>query len=136
VVLDFPWLDDEQACLQFGTSRILTLMDGTKVETQTKERWHECLLISSSKIRKLVRKTRRSKGRNAEFYVINVMPAAEQPAEFHNGEELIAEQSNSFHTLIYDDFPELLQLVDSPPVSRTWDYPIETPGPMERHRLN
>jgi hypothetical protein len=35
------------------------------------------------KVQKLMRKTRRSKGRNAEFYVIDVTPAAEQSAEFH-----------------------------------------------------
>jgi hypothetical protein len=35
-----------------------------------------------------------------------------------------------------DDFPELLQPVNSPHVSRQWDHPIETIGPMKRQRLN
>jgi hypothetical protein len=47
-------------------------MDGTSVETQIEERRHEFLLMSSAKIQKLMRKTRRSKGRNGEFYVIDV----------------------------------------------------------------
>jgi hypothetical protein len=29
MVLALPWLDDEQASLQFGTTRVFTLMDGT-----------------------------------------------------------------------------------------------------------
>jgi hypothetical protein len=37
--------------------------------------------------------------------------------------------------LLYDDFPELLHPVNSPLVSRQWDHPIETTGPMKRHRL-
>jgi hypothetical protein len=39
-------------------------------------------------------------------------------------------------SLIYDDFPELLQPVDSPHVSRQWDHSVESIGPMERQRLN
>jgi hypothetical protein len=46
--------------------------------------------MSFGKIQKIMRKTRRSKKRNAEFYVIHISPAAEQPAEFHIGEELTA----------------------------------------------
>jgi hypothetical protein len=59
-------------------------MDGTTVETQLKERRQECLLMSSTKMQKLMRKTRRIRGRNnAVFYVIELTPSAEQPAEFH-----------------------------------------------------
>jgi hypothetical protein len=47
--------------------------------------------MSYGKLQKLMRKTRRNKGRNAEFYVINISPLAKQPAEFHIGEELSAE---------------------------------------------
>jgi hypothetical protein len=83
LVLDLPWLDYKQASLYFSTTRVFTLMDGTTGETQAEERRPECLLMSSRKIQKFVRKTRRSKGRNAEFYVINISRAAEQPAEFH-----------------------------------------------------
>jgi hypothetical protein len=32
------WLDDEHASLQFGSTRVFTLMDGTAVETQLAER--------------------------------------------------------------------------------------------------
>jgi hypothetical protein len=67
------------------------LMDGISVETQIEERRHECLLLSSGKIRKLMRKTRRRRGRNGEFYVIHISPATEQPAEFHTEEELTAQ---------------------------------------------
>jgi hypothetical protein len=83
-VLGLPWLDDEHASLQFGSTRVFTLMGGASVETQNEE----CLLVSSARIQKLMRKTGRSIGRNAEFYVIDVSPAAKQPAELHTGEEL------------------------------------------------
>jgi hypothetical protein len=33
MVLGVPWLDDEDASLQLGTTRVFTLMDGTPVET-------------------------------------------------------------------------------------------------------
>jgi hypothetical protein len=83
-----------------------------------------------------MRKTRSSKGRNAEFYVIELTPTADQPTEFHTREELTANQRDNFRSLLYDDFPELLQHVDSPPLSRQWDHPIETTGPMKHQRLN
>jgi hypothetical protein len=87
-VLNLPWLDGEHASLQLGTTRVLTVMDGTTMDPHIEERRLECLLMSSGKIQKLMRKTRRIRGRNAEFYVINITPATEQPAEFHIGEEL------------------------------------------------
>jgi uncharacterized membrane protein len=83
-----------------------------------------------------MRKTRRSRGRHAEFYVIELTQAADQSTDFHTGEELRAEQRDNFRSLLSDDFPELLQRVDSPLVSRQWDHPIETTGPMRRQRLN
>jgi hypothetical protein len=136
LILGLPLLDDENASLQFGSTTVFTLMDGTTVETQLEARRHECLLMSSTKAQKLMRKTRRSRGRNAEFYVIELTPAAEQPTEFHTGEELTTYQRDNFQSLLYDNFPELLQPLDSPHVSRQWDHPIETTGPMKRHRLN
>jgi hypothetical protein len=36
LVLGLPWLDDEEASLWFGTTRVFTLMDGTIVEIRTK----------------------------------------------------------------------------------------------------
>jgi hypothetical protein len=132
LILGLPWLDDEHASLQFGSTMVLTLMDGTEVETQHDERRHECLLMSSTKVQKLMRKTRRSRGRKAEFYVIELTPSADQPTEFHTGEEFTAYQRESFRSLLYDDFPELLQPVDSPHESRQWGHPIETTGPMKR----
>jgi hypothetical protein len=135
LILGLPWLDDEHASLLFGSTRVFTLMDGTTVETTLEERRHEFLLMSSTKVQKLMRKTRRSTGRNAEFYVIELTPSADQPTDFHTGEELTAEQRDNFRSLLYDDFQELLQHVDSPHVRRQWDHRIETTGPMRRQRL-
>jgi hypothetical protein len=92
--------------------------------------------MSSTEVQKFMRKTRRSMGRNAEFNVIELPPAANQPTDFHTGEELNADQRDSVWSLLYGDFPELLRLVDSPRVSRQRDHPIETSGPMRRQRLN
>jgi hypothetical protein len=136
LILGLPWLDDEHASLQFGITRVFTLMDVTAVETTLEERRPECLLLSSTKVQKLMRKTRRSRGRHAELYVIELTSATEQPTDFHSGEELTAKQRDNFRSLLFDDFPELLQRVDSPPVSRQWDHPIETTSPMRRQRLN
>jgi hypothetical protein len=73
--------------------------------------------MSSGKIQKLVRKMRR-KGRNVEFYVIYISRIAEQPAEIYTGEGLTAKQRENFRSILYDDFPEVLQPMDSPHVSR------------------
>jgi hypothetical protein len=91
LVLGLPWLDDEHASLQFGTTRVFALMDGTTMETQLEERRLECLLLSSTKVQKLVRKARRSRGRNAELYVLHVTPATYQLTEFHTRAELTAD---------------------------------------------
>jgi hypothetical protein len=106
--MGLPWLDDEHASLLFGTTRIFTLMDGSSMETHLEERRPECLLMSSTEVQKLMRKTRRNRGRNAEFCVIQVTPAADKPTAFHSGEGLTAEQRDNFRSLLYDDFPELL----------------------------
>jgi hypothetical protein len=50
-----------------------------------------------------MRTTRRMRGRNAEFYVIELTPTATHPTEFHNGEELTADQRVNFRSLLYDD---------------------------------
>jgi hypothetical protein len=65
-----------------------------------------------------MRKTRRSRGRNAEFYVIELTPSADQLIDFHTIEELTADQRDNFRSLLYDDFPEVLQHFESPHVSR------------------
>jgi hypothetical protein len=52
------------------------------------------------------------------------------------GEKLTAQQRENFRSLLYDDFPKLLQPLDSPLVSRQWDHPINTIGPMKRQRLD
>jgi hypothetical protein len=83
-----------------------------------------------------MRKTRRSRGRNDELYVINVMPTAEHPADFHNGEELALEQRENFRTLLYDDSPKSPQSLDSSHISRQWDHPIETTGSIKRQCLS
>jgi hypothetical protein len=36
--MGLPCLDDEHASLQFGSTRVFTLMDGTAAETQLEER--------------------------------------------------------------------------------------------------
>jgi hypothetical protein len=33
LIMGLPWLDDEHGSLQFGTTRVFTLMDGTALET-------------------------------------------------------------------------------------------------------
>jgi hypothetical protein len=75
-------------------------MDGTTVEIQTEDRRRECLLMSTGKVQQLVRKTRRSRGRNAKFHVINVTPTAEQPVEFHTREELTSNQHENSRSLL------------------------------------
>jgi hypothetical protein len=82
LIMGLPWLDDEHASLQFGSTRVFTLMDGTSVETQLEKRRSECLLMSSTKVQNLMRKTRRNRGRNAEFYVIELPPPATIPLNF------------------------------------------------------
>jgi hypothetical protein len=52
--------------------------------------------MPSRKIQKLMRKTRRSTGRSADFYVIDISPAAAQPAEIHTGEVLTTKQRKNF----------------------------------------
>jgi hypothetical protein len=47
-IMGLPWLDDEQASLQFGTTMVFTRMDGTTMEIHLEERRHECLLLSST----------------------------------------------------------------------------------------
>jgi hypothetical protein len=83
-----------------------------------------------------MRKTRCNKGHNAEFNVAKVTQAADLPIEFHTGEELTPRQRKNLRLLLYNDFPELSQPIYSPPVSRQWNHPIETTGPMKRQRLN
>jgi hypothetical protein len=100
MVLGLSWLDDDHASLQFGTTRVFTLMNGTTFKTQIEERRPECLPILSTKAQKLMRKTRRSRGCNAEFYVIEVTLATDQPTAFHTSEELIGEQRANFRPLI------------------------------------
>jgi hypothetical protein len=68
--------------------------------------------------------------------VINITPATKQPVELHVGEELSAEQRENFRSLLYDDFPELLQPVDSQPISRQCEHTFDTIGPMKHQRLN
>jgi hypothetical protein len=112
-------------------------MDGTTVETQIEERRLECLLMSSTNVQKLMRQTRRKRGRNAEFHVVEVTPTiTNQPTKSHFREELRAQQRENFRSLLYENFPKLLQPVNSPHVNRQWDYPIETTGPIKRQRLN
>jgi hypothetical protein len=97
VVLGLPWVDDEQASLQLGTTRGFTLMDVTTIEVRTKERRPEFLLVSYGWVQMLMRKTSRIRQRNAELYVINVTPPSE---EFNTREEVNAKQRQHFRTLL------------------------------------
>jgi hypothetical protein len=83
LVLSLLWLNDEQVALHVGKARGFTLMDGTPIDTHTHERRHECLLMSFNKVQKIVRKTHRSKRRNADFFVISVTPADTKLCELH-----------------------------------------------------
>jgi hypothetical protein len=81
LVQALPWLDEEQASLQFGTTRVFTLMDGTLWKLKLRRAVlsvYRCRLLI---FRKLMRKTRRSRGRNTDFYVIEVTLEATQPNE-------------------------------------------------------
>jgi hypothetical protein len=68
--------------------------------------------MPSGEVHNLMRMTYRRRGRNAEFHAIHVTPTPQHPADFHIGEETIAEQRKKFRSFLYHDFPELLQLVD------------------------
>jgi hypothetical protein len=61
-------------------------MDGKTTEIQNEDCRSKCLLMSSGKGQKLMRRTHKSRGRNAEFYMINVKPSVEQASEFHTRE--------------------------------------------------
>jgi hypothetical protein len=66
MVLGLPWLDAEQASVQFGTTLVFTLMDGIAVEAHTAECRQKRLVMSHGKVQKVMRKTRQSKGCNAK----------------------------------------------------------------------
>jgi hypothetical protein len=89
-VLGLPWLDDEQASSLFGTTSVFTLMDGTTMDTRIEELKLDCQPMSSCKVQELLSKTRRSRGRNADFYVIHASPTAEPHAKFRTREVLTA----------------------------------------------
>jgi hypothetical protein len=86
------------------------LMDGVNVETHTEERHQERLLMSSAKVQNFMHKGH---------------------IGLHTCEVLTPDKCRTYHTLMYDDLPYLLQHVDSPHVSRKVDSPIKTIGPMK-----
>jgi hypothetical protein len=89
IVLGLPWLDDKQATREFGADRLFTLRDGTIIENQVIERPPQCLLMSSTKAQKMMRKSARAKGRTAEFFMVHLAAAKQySPSEFHLGNEL------------------------------------------------
>jgi hypothetical protein len=71
-------------------------MDGTTVEIHTEDRHPECLLMPSSKIQKLMRRMLRRGGRNAYFNVLDVTLVAEQPTEFHIGDDVTTNNVRTF----------------------------------------
>jgi hypothetical protein len=48
LIMGLSWLDEEHASLQFGSTRVFTLMDGTTMETTLEERRPKCLVLSST----------------------------------------------------------------------------------------
>jgi hypothetical protein len=55
IALGLPWLDDDQAPLKFGAERLFIVMAGIVIENQVSERRAVCLLLSSTKVHKLMR---------------------------------------------------------------------------------
>jgi hypothetical protein len=66
------------------------------------------------------------------------LAVAEQqpPYELHLGDELIDDHRKDLRKMLFGDFSELVQHLDSPLVGRPWDQPMDTTGPMRRQRLN
>jgi hypothetical protein len=77
MVLGLPSSDDEHASLQFGTTRVFTLMDGTIMEIQIEERRLECFLMSLARFRNSCTRRAATRRRNAEIYVIDILPTPE-----------------------------------------------------------
>ena len=138
VVLGLTWLDEAEVTIKYGTQRILTLNDGTYVETASIDRRPQCSIISAKRLQKLMRKTARAgnKTRTAEFYTVQLKLSAETDSDLHLDPEMNSEYSDAIKSLLYDDFPELLEPVNSPPKSRPWDHKINLTGPMKKQRLN
>jgi hypothetical protein len=88
------------------------------------------------KIRKLMWKYARAKGRTDDFLTVHLVAAEHQPPyEVHLGDKLRDDYPEDLRKMLFDDFPELLQLVDSPDFSRPWDHPIDTTCPMRHQKL-
>jgi hypothetical protein len=111
--------------------------DAVVVDTLAVARRLECLLLASTKFQTLMRKSDRAKMRTSEFFLDNLRVLEQYPSsEFSLGDELRQQHRDDSRKMVFDDFPELLQLLDSPPVSRPWDHPIDTNETMRRQRLN
>jgi hypothetical protein len=94
-------------------------MDGTMIENQVIEGRTECLFVSSTKVQKLMRKSARPKGRTTYCFTIHLEAIEQQPpSESHLGDELGKDHREDIRTMLFDDFPELLEHVDSPIVRR------------------
>jgi hypothetical protein len=80
-----------------------------------------------------MRKSNRTKGRTAKSFMVHVVAVEQQPPnDFHLDDELSDYHREDLREMLFDNFPELLQPVDSPCVSRPWDHPVDTTGRM-RH---
>jgi hypothetical protein len=79
-------------------------------------------------------KSARGKGRTAESFTIHLAVSEHKPPfDFHFVDELCDDNREDLRKMLFDDFPRVLQrLADSPHVSRPWDHPIDTIGPMRR----
>jgi hypothetical protein len=82
------------------------LTDGTVIENQVLEQHPECLLLLSTKIKKLMRKSSRAKGLTAYFFTVHLAATEQQPpSEFHLGNEFIDKHREDSRKMLFGDFP-------------------------------
>jgi hypothetical protein len=72
--------------------------------------------------------TSRANDRIAENFTVHLADDAQQPPyEIHRGDELSDQhREDDLRKMLFDDSPELLQSVDSPPTSRFLSHPYYT----------
>lgn len=138
VVLGLTWLDDAEVTVKYGENRIMTLSDGTYVDTTSVDRRPQCSIISATRVQKLMRKAARAgkKTRTAEFYTVQLRQLPDDDPDLHLDPSMPSEHAAAVKSLLYEEFPALLKPVDSPPKSREWDHRINLTGTMKKQRLN
>jgi hypothetical protein len=71
IVLGLPWLDDEQATLEFGAEGHFTMIDGTMIKKHMIERRPAFLSMSSTEVHNLLRKSAIANGQTAKNFTVN-----------------------------------------------------------------